>query len=338
MKIILIILLAPCLILPLSCREDRVGIQEVIIEANENAMGNNFDAALKLLETKIKVGEREYLYYLYHGLYTYSKNPLRYAELALRDYQMAYKYNSETYELNDIMGSAYLVQKNYQEALFYCDRAIKLYNKNMEGTLPPYWGLAESYLKTGEIEKAIEVNKMALDIDPNFSWSYMQKGIILSQNGDIDVLKENYLRAIEIDPYDFSLYREYGLRLIELGHDDVALNVYIEWANENANYNWCFADLGYIYMLQKNFGESIKYLKRAEELINTDELTLKYLSFYYFFRNEYQKSFEYDARKRLLRSADGRVYNFQIPNEYFDNYSDDWQFQRLLKIYGQEFL
>jgi tetratricopeptide (TPR) repeat protein len=146
-------------------------------------------------------------------------------------------------------------------------------------------------------------------------------------------LTENYKTAIAIDPDELYYHREYGQRLIQLGYLDMAYNSYEELLKENDRYSWCYTDMGYILLLQSRFEDSKEFLEKALNINNNDELLLKYCSFYYYMKRNYENAFDYNARERLIRSSTGKVVIYKDMTSYRKYYENDWQFSALQKNY-----
>jgi tetratricopeptide (TPR) repeat protein len=221
--------------------------------------------------------------------------------------------------------------KEYDQAIPYLEKAYALYDPK-SGAPPPYWDLAESYLHVGRLDEALKMNVEALEENPEY-WIYFQKGVILSELGNIQALNDNYKIAKQINSDDITLDRDYALQLIKINEVEQAIQLYNTWLRGQENYyDWCYADLGYINMLKGEWDNSFKLIQKAEEINNTAVLTLKYLSFYYFFIQNYNKAYEYESRTRLQTDVSGRTYRKKTIDEFFEGYKADWQFQKLLLI------
>ncbi|MDR1106021.1 MAG: tetratricopeptide repeat protein [Treponema sp.] len=299
--------------------------QEALIQAREKEYKN----ALGILEKRIRKIDRRYTYYLYHGIFTQQQDLIKYSPIALEDYMKAYSFNPNTYSINDVIGCAYLYMKQYDQAILYLEKAYALYDPE-SGAPPPYWDLAESYLHVGRLEEAMEMNVEALEENPA-PWVYFQKGVILSELGNIQALKDNYQIAKQMAPGDIMLDRDYALQLIKINELEKASQLYDAWLKGQENYyDWCYADLGYISMLKGDWNNSFKLMQKAEKINNTTVLTLKYLSFYYFFVQDFNKDYEYESRTRLQTEPSGRTSRKKSVDEFVEGYKGDWQFQKLL--------
>jgi hypothetical protein len=85
--------------------------------------------------------------------------------------------------------------------------------------------------------------------------------------------------------------------------------------------------MGYILMLQKDFIESLNLFEKAYEKDKTDQLILKYLSFYYFFSGDNNKAWEYDVLYSSQMGFD--IPLFETKNDYISKYESDKQFRLL---------
>lgn len=329
-----LIILFYCITLVFSCKMDKEKQFEIYSQALEKANENDYDNALKILENNINKIDRKYFYYFYHGLFLQQKSLLMYTHSALKDYHKAYKYNPNKFEINDMIGSAYNFLDEYEKAIPYLERAYELFSST-SGAIPPYWNLAEAYFHVGRIEEALEMNTKAIIEKNDFSWSYLQRGMILSYiNNDIHSMIENYEIAKLIEPDNLLLDRDYALGLIQLGYSEEAYQLYADWLIGNENYyDFCYADMGYILLLKKDWNKSIDMLKKAEKIDNTSLLTMQYLSFYYFFMKEYEKAYSYEAQARLNTDPSGVTYWRKSKNDFLEVYKNNWQFQKLLQQY-----
>jgi tetratricopeptide (TPR) repeat protein len=312
-----------------SCKMNKEQQREIYQEALTKAREKEYKNALDILEKKIKKNDRRYTYYFYHGFFTQQQDFIKYSSTALEDYMKAYSFDPNTYSINDVIGRAYLYMKEYDQSVPYLEKAYALYDPESEAP-PPYWALAESYLHVGRLGEAIKMNVEALEENPA-PWIYFQKGVILSELGNIQALNDNYQIAKQMTPGDIMLDRDYALQLIKINEIEKASQLYDTWLKGQENYyDWCYADLGYISMLKGDWDNSFKLMQKAEKINNTTVLTLKYLSFYYFFIQDFNKAYEYESRTRLQTEAPGRTIRKKSVDEFFERYKGDWQFQKLL--------
>lgn len=82
-------------------------------------------------------------------------------------------------------------------------RAALKYEEALETNpkhLPAIRGLANSYVQTRNLDKALEAIERAIKLDPNFGGNYAIRGIIHDHLGDYNLAIQDYERAIELFP------------------------------------------------------------------------------------------------------------------------------------------
>ncbi|MCL2230098.1 MAG: tetratricopeptide repeat protein [Treponema sp.] len=318
------------IILICSCKTEREKLFEIYMEALEMANTGNYKEAIDILNKNIKYIDRDYFFYFYRGLFTQQQNYLMYTEMAMKDYLIAYKKNKDAYDINSTIGLSYIHLNEYEKAIYYLERAYNLFIPG-SGVLSPYWELAEAYYHVGRLNEALEMNTKAIQEESEYSWPYLQRGIILSQiENSIEPLIKYYEIAIEIEPDNLLLKRDLSLRLIEMDYYEEAIFYNNKWLEGFEDYyDWCYADLGYIYMLNGNWNNSYNMLKKAESINNNSKLTLQYLSFYYFFNNNINEAYSYEARARLTTEPSGMTRWKKTRNDFMEGYKNNWQFRKL---------
>jgi tetratricopeptide (TPR) repeat protein len=308
-----------------SCkiRRSRDELEGIYYKAQIEAEKENFKDALNIIETNIKGKNRDFAYYRFHGMYIYYENKKNYATRALEDFKKSYELKSDSFITNSLIGRCYLTLGDYTEALNFLEKANELYKDDMNAP-PIYYELAEAYLNCGKMEEALNINTQAIQRDSNYSWNYMQRGIILSQNGDKNELTKNYNEAIQKDPNEIGFHKELINRYIEMNYCDDAYELCITLLKDNENYDWCYAYMGYILLLSGDFDKSFKLLEKALEINNKNSQTLKYLSFYYYFTDDLKKAWEYDMLASIEANID--VPLFETQSEYLLKYKSDKYF------------
>jgi len=320
-----------------SCKMSKEQQKQIYLDALEKAREKDYQAALEIIEMNIRRIDKGYTYYFYHGFFIQQQDHEKNSSIALFDFIKAYEFDSDTYDINSIIGFTYVSLEEYEQAIPYLERAYELFLPESEAP-PPYWELAEAYRHVGRLDDALKINTKAIN-EGDYSWNYLQRGIILSQFGNVQALTENYEIAVTMIEEDNLLlllsHRDYALRLVEMDYTEKAYQLYDGWIKGNETYyDWCYADMGYILMLNGDWEGSIQMLKKAEIINNTSALTLRYLSFYYFFREDYNTAYEYEARSRLQKEYLGIAHWKKSTDEFRKEYKNNWQFQKLLAING----
>lgn len=327
-----------CLIILTSCKMDEEQLKQIYSTAIAKANEKDFEAAIDIIEKNIEKRDRGFVFYFYRGFFKEQLDVNRNASIAINDYLKAYSIDPDRYVINSIIGDAYNTMDEYEKAIPFLERANELYVPE-SGAPSPYWALAEAYLHMGRLEEALEMNSKALE-EGDYSWHYLQRGIILSMSGDVQSLVENYEIAKEIELREndesslVTLNRDYALQLIKINYIDKAYQLYNDWLKGNEDYyEWCYADIGYIYLLKGELDKSIEMLKKAESIDNTQVFTLQYLSFYYYLKEDYDKAYGYEASSRTQKEPLGViVYWKKSKDEFLEGYKTNWQFQKLLDV------
>jgi curved DNA-binding protein CbpA len=190
---------------------------DLISEMKENGLTNfrngNYQQAIIYLELLDKYTEMKELS-LKESLalsYKYQKEPEKsiyvFTQLLLRGYRKIFAYVQMAEIYRDDLGSlvetqkhfelANLAAKEYYESAYGKAYAVILH----ENMLPElhfslYTGLADSYLKLGEAEKAISITQWNLQVWPSRQENYLIAATGYSMLGD-EVLAKEYLTAMQ---------------------------------------------------------------------------------------------------------------------------------------------
>ena len=319
-----------------GCAEKRKEeVRRIHNHSHQLATAGDFREAISYMEEHIKPKERDSIYYLYHGLYLSLKDPIYNLQKYHADYKKAYELDSKNYDIALSLGQSYGLLDDYQNAIFYLEKAVELYSESLKPS-NPYSSLSLAYYDSGDYDKAFEANKKALEISPYNAWNYLDKGLILSHLEGLEPLIENYQRAVEMDPDEIEFPKYYGNRLIEMGYDDLAVEHFNSFLAEDENASWCYADLGYIKMAQGDWEGGKELLDKAESIISNDTLTHMYLAFYYYFRGKIGRAYDYYVDYRLTLEKNTLIHRPKSVKEFEEFFADDRLFQRLQKINSEQ--
>jgi len=315
----------------LSCRMSEERQREIILQAWTKADEGDFRAAIDILENNIRRVDRGYEFYFSRGHFIEQQNFPMFVSLALEDFHRAYRFEPDSFSINDAIAFGYFVMGEYERAISFWERAYELFPFESEAP-SPYGRLAEVYLRVGRLEEALALNTRAIESEGE-AWHYFQRGMILSAiTGNVNDLIEYYKIAHEMLPDNLWLKRDFSLQLIRMGYIELAYELYTEWLVGHEDFlDWFLADMGYIHMLKGNWDRSIDLLRRSMQIRNTSVLTLQYLSFYYFFTGNYNEAFGYESRSRLMLKPSGMAFGVRTIEEFKENYRNNWQFQKLLQ-------
>lgn len=117
-------------------------------------------------------------------------------------------------------GNAYRSLKQYQNAIEDYSRVLELKSKEKDALEER----GKLYLKTRNLKAALKDAKSLIKIDPNRSDAYtLMARTRLRMNDDGGL--NDFRKAIELDPDDWKLRREYGYALADLGENRSAMKV-----------------------------------------------------------------------------------------------------------------
>lgn len=167
--------------------------------ANTHTQFNNFEAALADLTTAIQLDENTD--FLNDRAILYEEF-LDEPELALADYDRAIELAPEDYELYGNRAIFFeVIQEDYDAALADYGRAIEL-NPDDPGN---FLNRGVLFVDLGEFEGAVADAERAIELDPNESRGFFLLGYAyyqLAEEGNEDIIVENWLQAYELDPDD----------------------------------------------------------------------------------------------------------------------------------------
>jgi len=84
--------------------------------------------------------------------------------------------------------------------------------------------LAMAYLQKGELERARDKVNKAINQNPDYADAHMVSGVLHERLEDPDKAREEYERAMELEPKDPTLLNNYGRFLCEHGEYDKAID------------------------------------------------------------------------------------------------------------------
>ncbi|MEG4232434.1 tetratricopeptide repeat protein [Microcoleus sp. Pol11C3] len=128
-----------------------------------------------------------------------------------------------------------------------------------------YQNLGNSLQESARFDEAVAAYKKALELNPNFSWSYHSLGDVLLKLEKWEEAVAAYKKAVELNP-DFSWsYHNLGDALLKLRRWEEAAAAYRCEIALNSDFAWSFCNLGDALTKVKQWDEAIAtYLKAIE--------------------------------------------------------------------------
>jgi tetratricopeptide (TPR) repeat protein len=268
-----------------------------IARAQFLAYNQKTQEALKLLNDVELVEPSNPDIYTTRG-YIYSQMGL--SEQAVENYKTALEYTDQPDEVMVALGTEFMTQENYLDAIYYLKKAA-LYNSSND------YALSELFLAfdaAKKLKEGLNFYQQLIDKDPYNHFAWFNFGLCHSKSGDHDLALQAYEYAIAINEKFASAYFNKANALASMNRFHEAIEVYKEtFGHEDPDptayyyigecyeqmndydhallyYNKCikkqpdFADawlaIGMVLDLQNRLTEGIHYIKKAIELNNKE--------------------------------------------------------------------
>jgi len=123
--------------------------------------------------------------------------------------------------------------------------------------------LAQAYHIQGNVNKAIEHTRKALQIAPDFASAHHGLGIALLQSGDLTGAIMHLEKAVKLKP-DYAI-AHYNLATAyeEVGNFELAISHYTSALRNRADYFNALHGLGAVFLQQGQFAQAITYCNQA---------------------------------------------------------------------------
>lgn len=268
----------------------------------------NHEEAIADFSMAIELDSLDFEAYHNRGIVFYDQN--KYA-LAADDFQKSIAINPEFDETYAYLGLLNYKQTNYEKAIDYynvaisinstksnffynralCKQALKDYEeaeidfrsaiKNKPSS-NSHWGLANLYFEQKKYEKAIAEYEKAIQLNPNNSALYFNKGICFYENNQFEPSIEDFKQVIAIDEEYIDALWYLVLSHKALGKTERALNFYKQVETLNPTYEYLKTINKSELQIKNAFAEKLIY----KVLLGVMILIALVLAFKIFFRKE----------------------------------------------------
>jgi len=133
-------------------------------------------------------------------------------------------------------------------------------NNDQKFTAIEWFEKATEYSQAGNIDKAIEAYSKAIEINPNYSYAYCDRGVMYQQLGKNDLAIDDYNKAILVD--DKNIYAYYN-RASQYSDKQKAMEEYNKVISINPNFAEAYVQRGIIYFNQKKYSLALDELNKA---------------------------------------------------------------------------
>jgi len=124
--------------------------------------------------------------------------------------------------------------------------------------------------KANDLDKAEELYRGAIALDPNYSFAYINLGNVLRERMLYEKAEAAYRKAIEIDPNDADSHNNLGIVLADLKRYEEAETAYRKAIELNSNYRSAYYNLACLESMRGNINGALNNLRRAAQLAGFD--------------------------------------------------------------------
>ncbi|HPM42535.1 MAG TPA: tetratricopeptide repeat protein, partial [Candidatus Omnitrophota bacterium] len=149
------------------------------------------------------------------------------------------------------------------------DKAIELYKTavKVDPTHTVAWyNLGVSYFKLGKYDEAIEYCKKAAETDPKYAHSYNIIGASYLTMGKLDDAIEYFKKALAVYPNHVDTMLNLSTAYYKKGAKEESANMLKSIIEKNPGYPTAYSNLGFIYAEKGNYEEAMELYKKAIEL------------------------------------------------------------------------
>jgi tetratricopeptide (TPR) repeat protein len=165
----------------------------------------------------------------------------------------------EQFDVLHLLGVISLEQGNFDAAINYFEKAIKLKETNPYA----YFNLGNVYAKKGDVDQAILCYEKAVRLNPQFADAYHNLAFLLQKKGCFDEAIDNYKMSLKLNPELIDAYYNIGTILQDRKQLDEAEAYYKMALRHDPAYVDSYYNLAGIYRDKEQFDDAVKYYQRA---------------------------------------------------------------------------
>ena len=176
---------------------------------------------------------------------------------AIKIYLKLLKFEKENFEINLLLGTAYLQKEIYKKSIDFLTQAIKI-----KESPAAYNNIGLAFLKTKKYDEAIKNFKNSIELDSSFFQAYNNLGIVFRELKKFNDAIEHFKNANKINKYYYESFNNIGNTYKDLGNFKKSVENYKKAIFLNNNYADAYFNLGVIYQENNNYDEAKNcYLK-----------------------------------------------------------------------------
>ncbi len=183
-------------------------------------------------------------------------------------YEKTLELKPNYFEGNYNLGSIYLENDRYKEAIPYLEKAVNIEPQKFEAR----YNLAEAYLEGGQPDKAIDVYNKLLEQRPNMANLYYKLGLAYGKHkGNYDQGISYLKKAINMEPDNATYYEDLGVAYGMKEEYRQAIDAFKKAIDLRPNYAKIYQNLGVTYKQLGNDQKAKEYFQKAQQLKQSQE-------------------------------------------------------------------
>jgi Tfp pilus assembly protein PilF len=168
------------------------------------------------------------------------------------------KYDAVNKEGLIFIGYSYLAKRQFPEAIKWLEKTTRLYPE-----IDPLMALAHCYGETGSHDKAIQLYKQCLEINPGEETVLNNIGFTLSRKGSYNDAITYFDQSIIAKPGFAYPYNNKGYALLKMGRLPEAKQLILHSIGLNKGNSYAFKNLALCFIEEGNKAEALQWLEKA---------------------------------------------------------------------------
>ncbi|XP_014310495.1 Bardet-Biedl syndrome 4 protein [Myotis lucifugus] len=222
---------------------------------------------------------------------------------AIEVYNEAAKLNQKDWEICHNLGVCYIYLKQFNKAQDQLHHALHLNRHDLT-----YIMLGKIHLLAGDLDKAIEIYKKAVEFSPENTELLTTLGLLYLQVGFYKKAFEHLGNALTYDPINYKAILAAGSMMQTHGDFDVALTKYRVIASAVPESPPLWNNIGMCFFGKKKYVAAISCLKRANYLAPFDWKILYNLGLVHLTMQQYASAFHFLSAAINFQPKMGELY------------------------------
>ncbi len=184
---------------------------------------------------------------------------------------------------------------SYLRKLNYFDEAISVFDgllKRGKVDIEVYYNLAFCYVELEDNDKAQEMFKKCITLEPNNPYAHKDLGVLYLKMNAYDWALDEIEQAIKLEDDIAEFHYSYGVCNMMLNKTDVAKEAFKKAVDLDSTSADAFAYLGYIALIENQPDVSFELLQKALKIDPMNFLAKNHLAKYYFSQAKYETAKE----------------------------------------------